>query len=95
MCGACATPIVSVKLNLGGQCRGYSIREDGPGGSGHPMCGACATPTLSVKLDRCGGYRIREDGYRAPESPDVWRTRHSYRIREVEPGRSVPWLPYP
>ncbi|MNH38274.1 hypothetical protein D3C79_992820 [compost metagenome] len=65
MCGACATPIVSVKLNLVGQCRGYSIREDGPGGSGHPMCGACATPTISVKLDRCGqcgGYRIREVG---------------------------------
>ncbi|MNL56192.1 hypothetical protein D3C87_1796680 [compost metagenome] len=62
------------------------------------MCGARATPTISVKLNlggQCRGYRIREDGYRAPESPDVWRTRHSYRIREVEPGRSVPWLPYP
>ncbi|MND12197.1 hypothetical protein D3C80_23490 [compost metagenome] len=27
MCGACATPIVSVKLNLDDRCRGYHIRE--------------------------------------------------------------------
>ncbi|MNE81629.1 hypothetical protein D3C81_1917700 [compost metagenome] len=53
------------------------------------MCGARATPTISVKLNLGGqyrGYRIREDGCRAPDSPDVWRMRHSYRIREVEPG---------
>ncbi|MNG28165.1 hypothetical protein D3C85_1925700 [compost metagenome] len=31
MCGACATPTISVKLNLGGQYRGYRIREVGIG----------------------------------------------------------------
>ncbi|MNY70979.1 hypothetical protein D3C86_2173740 [compost metagenome] len=53
------------------------------------MCGARATPTVSVKLNldgQCRGYRIREDGSLAAEITDVWRMRHSYRIREVEPG---------
>ncbi|MNH43824.1 hypothetical protein D3C79_1058200 [compost metagenome] len=52
------------------------------------MCGARATPTISVKLNlggQCRGYRIREDGTGAAEITDVWRMRHSYRIREVEP----------
>ncbi|MNN95086.1 hypothetical protein D3C81_2138340 [compost metagenome] len=66
MCGACATPTISVKLNLGGQCRGYRIREDGSVAGRDPlMCGARATPTISVKLNLGGqyrGYRIREDG---------------------------------
>ena len=106
MCGACATPTMSVKLNLGGQCRGYRIREvgsgeyhsyhireDGPVAGRDPlMCGARATPTISVKLDRCGqcrGYRIREDGYRAPESPDVWRKRHSSVSVKLDRGSAM------
>ncbi|MNG17945.1 hypothetical protein D3C84_1019680 [compost metagenome] len=30
-------------------------------------------------------FHIREDGTGAAEITDVWRMRHSYRIREVEP----------
>ncbi|MNT90567.1 hypothetical protein D3C72_2314890 [compost metagenome] len=36
MCGARATPTISVKLNLGGQCRGYRIREVGSVAGGDP-----------------------------------------------------------
>ncbi|MNH34341.1 hypothetical protein D3C87_352000 [compost metagenome] len=67
MCGARATPTISVKLNLGTQ----------------------TAPTVSVKLDRCGGYRIREDGYRAAESPDVWRMRHSSVSVKLDRGSAM------
>ncbi|MNL43498.1 hypothetical protein D3C87_1660120 [compost metagenome] len=76
MCGARATPTLSVKLNLGGQCRGYRIREVE---SGHSDC----------------GYHIREVGSVTGGEPRCVAHAPLFRIREVEPGRSVQWLPYP